>query len=388
MLNPDKENTAIHWDKTTKWILGIAGILIIFSFFAPYIFTGLAGKERFNFTKTGSIGDTLSGIMNPFIALAGILLTFLAFYMQIKANKLQIDLFIKGIAADKKKIKAAEQLDSYHKLMLLIEDLNAISDDISHKAERIKEYITSEREGGYYTHVLRRTANRNYSRILEIDRLSIFKAYKFFMADNESWRKDFSNMYNLLEFLPNQFDQIYAIADHHSNDIHQMKLRVISEMEAFIEKCLGLVTQYRSQFTADSYLIRPASRLCNGTVIAYNDVIKANLDDFGNPIAETDLAVIKDGVLHDFIEQALEQRQDFQTFDTRLDPIIAHAKLVRQFIHAIKNRMLETAENIEIEYNNLINDTDKRQSYQTELNNLKKTLVDAMENVDEDKIGE
>lgn len=34
--------------------------------------------------------------MNPFIALAGVLVTFLAFYMQVKANELQLDLFNKN----------------------------------------------------------------------------------------------------------------------------------------------------------------------------------------------------------------------------------------------------------------------------------------------------
>ena len=67
-------------------------IIIIFSFIAPYLFT----KETdlgISFSGTGEIGDTIGGIMNPFIALAGVLLTFLAFYIQYRANKQQRNLF-------------------------------------------------------------------------------------------------------------------------------------------------------------------------------------------------------------------------------------------------------------------------------------------------------
>jgi hypothetical protein len=88
-------------DKTFKpsndsivWIfLGLALILILFSFFAPSIFVDEAKTKDLDFTATGNIGDTIGGLMNPFVAIAGILVTFLAFYIQFSFNKFQINLF-------------------------------------------------------------------------------------------------------------------------------------------------------------------------------------------------------------------------------------------------------------------------------------------------------
>ncbi len=85
-------------DKNTKLdglsitILIISGVVILFSFFSPMIFVqdSVLGLD---FTTTGNIGDTIGGIMNPFIAISGVFLTFLAFYIQFKANKLQRELF-------------------------------------------------------------------------------------------------------------------------------------------------------------------------------------------------------------------------------------------------------------------------------------------------------
>ncbi|WP_293924772.1 putative phage abortive infection protein [Sphingobacterium sp. UBA6320] len=80
-------------DYTAKWtylFFGIAVLLIVFSIFAPFIFT--AGKAIGDFdSNTASTGDTLGGIMGPFIAIAGVIVTGLAFYIQYKANQQILD---------------------------------------------------------------------------------------------------------------------------------------------------------------------------------------------------------------------------------------------------------------------------------------------------------
>ena len=68
-------------------LIVISVILIVVSFLTPYFYTDTAIGNSISFTqKTGYTGDTLGGIMNPFIALAGAVLTFIAFYIQKIAN--------------------------------------------------------------------------------------------------------------------------------------------------------------------------------------------------------------------------------------------------------------------------------------------------------------
>jgi len=90
MIEKDKYKVKLGFIEIA--IIVISFLLVGFSFFAPNLFI----KESYfniDFSKTGQIGDTVGGIMNPFIAIAGVLLTFLAFYIQYKANRLQRDLF-------------------------------------------------------------------------------------------------------------------------------------------------------------------------------------------------------------------------------------------------------------------------------------------------------
>ena len=44
---------------------------------------------KLDFRNTGQIGDTIGGIMGPFVAIAAAILTFLAFWVQFKANEQQ-----------------------------------------------------------------------------------------------------------------------------------------------------------------------------------------------------------------------------------------------------------------------------------------------------------
>src|SRR5690606_38694642 len=56
--------------------------------FFPYWFT-TRSWFGVDFSKTGQIGDTIGGILGPFIAIAAAILTFLAFWVQFKANEQQ-----------------------------------------------------------------------------------------------------------------------------------------------------------------------------------------------------------------------------------------------------------------------------------------------------------
>jgi hypothetical protein len=76
------------FDKTF-WIIFIPFLLLIgLICFFPYWVTNF-NWHNIDFNQTGQIGDTIGGIMTPFIALAAAILTFFAFWVQFKANEQQ-----------------------------------------------------------------------------------------------------------------------------------------------------------------------------------------------------------------------------------------------------------------------------------------------------------
>jgi len=124
-------------------IISITCFLIIASFFAPLFFTSRTELEDFDFTKTGQIGDTIGGLMNPFIALAGVLITGLAFYVQYKANELQRELFL--LNQEDTKTQLQTQIDYQNKQ----NKLQQIESQFYEMLKLHRENITEMRINGY-----------------------------------------------------------------------------------------------------------------------------------------------------------------------------------------------------------------------------------------------
>lgn len=74
-------------DNLTVTLLTVALLFILFSMWAPKLFTQHSSSIVFN-EETGQIGDTIGGIMNPFISMAAVIVTGMAFYAQYRANEM------------------------------------------------------------------------------------------------------------------------------------------------------------------------------------------------------------------------------------------------------------------------------------------------------------
>jgi len=79
-----KKNKTFTRDFWWCLLVFIALIVIICCFPAWFTESGWL-----DFRNTGQIGDTIGGIMGPFVAIAAAILTFLAFWVQFKANEQQ-----------------------------------------------------------------------------------------------------------------------------------------------------------------------------------------------------------------------------------------------------------------------------------------------------------
>lgn len=225
------------WTKLSVLCIIIAGILLLFSSIAPILFTN--SSSRWDFSDTGQIGDTIGGIMNPFIAIGGVIMTFLAFYMQIRANKLQREQFQKTL----NKNNIDEKIDCFYKLNLLKLDIEHIEKDIESRVSSIKEFIQKEEENPFRMNLLKRALLKHYDRTMSVDRLSIYKGFKIFLSHDEEWIRKFSNLYNILDYLPEAFKKIYDIVDYHTRDISEDKLIIRNELIKFEEEGVRVINR-------------------------------------------------------------------------------------------------------------------------------------------------
>lgn len=104
----DVQTTPLDWK--IYFLLVLAFATIVLAFLSPFILIRPSANSDFDFSKSGQVGDTIGGLMNPFIALAGVIVTGLAFYIQYKANQQQRELFLKEQAENKRQLQ--EQIDN------------------------------------------------------------------------------------------------------------------------------------------------------------------------------------------------------------------------------------------------------------------------------------
>ena len=148
-------NKSVTFDKafwkSFGWFLLIALLICCL----PWLFTQFS---ILNFTETGQIGDTIGGIMGPFIAIAAAGLTFIAFWVQYKANHelikensrnhfenrfyKMLDIHLESVAELNKR-KENEKIDSiFHVWCIEIENLFSflkIQSDFGGYIDEIKE---------------------------------------------------------------------------------------------------------------------------------------------------------------------------------------------------------------------------------------------------------
>lgn len=106
------------------------------------MFTGNSHLPKWNFLETGQIGDTLGGIMSPFIGIAGVISTFTAFFMQYQANRIQRKQFIKSL----NKRFADDEIDSYINWGLMKIDIDNAINDIKNRIKHLNDYIQQVKE--------------------------------------------------------------------------------------------------------------------------------------------------------------------------------------------------------------------------------------------------
>lgn len=111
------------FDETFKKYRNYFVIAVLVIVLLPLIFTDLAWCKRFDFTTTGQIGDTIGGTMGPFVAIVAAAVTFLAFWVQYKANQAQTKQF-----EDQAKDLAVERFESkfYQLLSIHRDNVNEI----------------------------------------------------------------------------------------------------------------------------------------------------------------------------------------------------------------------------------------------------------------------
>lgn len=349
-------------DFNYKPFIWATSIILILSIFAPYLFTKLAWGVEFG-ENTGPIGDTIGGITAPFLNLVGSILVFAALRAQIQANELVLEEFRR----EDEEILA----ESLNKIELLSVDLGSIIEDIELRAERMKEYYEKERDHPFELNVLKRTSSRVYSRIIEFERLSIYKGFKQFKLDKNDWIEKYNKLYRIFDYLPDFFDSVYQLHDNHVKDIFNQKMSIRKRLLDLMELSTKYTEEYKLRYPLLLPLSSPIYKCVDSLILEYYSVIDESFDQSGQMVKETDFEKITNHVLLGFISKVMEIRRLKTSYDPNVHSLIEIAAEIRGDIELIRQRATEFSMNVQNEYEKLIIDKEDSKSTLTNIKELK-----------------
>lgn len=193
-------------------LFGTAIVLIIFSFFAPFVFTR---PGLIDFTNSGQIGDTIGGLMNPFIAIAGVIAAFLAFWMQKQANDIIVNQFNDKMAYDDN----LEKIKKDRIVELMISDVKFVQKDIEVRTNAIITFLNEIKDNPFQTRVLIRTPVSSYIRMGKVNRESLFDALVFRGTDDTV--KTLDAFYSIPDYMIPALNHILRITDSFESVVYE-----------------------------------------------------------------------------------------------------------------------------------------------------------------------
>ena len=249
--------------KAINIISGICAVLSIvlvgLACFAPIIFTNVAFSDRFVFDETGQIGDTIGGTMSPVVAIAGVFMTFIAFLMQVNANRIQSEQLKKSFSVK----RLEEKIDSRKALQLLDLDIKVMIREIGLIAEEIEAFGNKTEARPTGDVIFHFTPKQSRNRYLSIDRNLLFNAFVSFIGGEDSL-EEFRITYSLMDFYSGGFDMIHDnIYKPYTDDIMECKNKI---PDAF-EKLHNAVNDYAVN----------ADEITKKYVNTYNNVVTERL---------------------------------------------------------------------------------------------------------------
>lgn len=188
------------------------------------------------------IGDSIGGILNPIIGITGSILTFLAFYIQYKANKEQRKYFFIGLENEKnKRIDESNQLGKIEKknhatnIKILKSLITSLLEIYDKSDPLIIKFILEEEKKPLAVHLFNFTTNASYEYLKKLDFKNLYDSIVYsFSNKDDDWEKDFIEVLNILDFYEKLLEEIKSTYLIHSqskaNKLNKIGITLNKEM--------------------------------------------------------------------------------------------------------------------------------------------------------------
>lgn len=196
------------------------------------------------------IGDSIGGTLNPIIAFTASILTFLAFYIQYKANNEQREIFNKTLEKEKN-VERNNHITNIKIFKILVQSM------ISYYKETgtiLKEFIENESSNPLKLNEFNSITNASYNNLNKLDLKDIYSSITYYFEDKSiDWEKDFIDTLTIIDFYEKLIKELKIKYNNHITS----KSNNLNSVGEVINKNIGdiLSDPYLSTFEGiDAYI--------------------------------------------------------------------------------------------------------------------------------------
>lgn len=299
-------------------------LLIIFGCLAPIIFTQCGSIV--DFTLTGEIGDTIGGTMGPIVALAGVFMTFLAFFMQVEANEIQRDQLRKSFEMR----NWEDKIESINALQLMSVDINYMIDNIDDICNGIDDFCSATEYNPTGEVSLDFIPTKALFRYTSIDRNLVYNAFVNFIETN-NFLDDFTRLYRNMDLCSESLDNFYTkVYKPYTDDIMKIEHKVYEGYQDFLK-----------EFNLLNYVTLNSQKLFNMYSREVKDCLNAN--------GSLDIYKLYKTLGNERFSTLIENNTDkYHKLNSLINDLITQNKYMIKDMHEVKDNLQNTYEDLKV----------------------------------------
>ncbi len=292
-----------------------------------------------DFQNKGNIvsayGTLIGGILS-FLSILFVLFGLLEQRLQIITEK-----------SEKKKENEQELIDQ---LKLLSSYFKSTIDDILAQGKTFSEYSQKEQDSPSEMNTMHFTANNNFTRIIDMNPLSIYKAIRTNFQTDENWEKMFLSIYSIFDFYS---DGLRELKEKYESQIAfkvKEQRNISFKIRTWLDNNSTLVDKYKAKYSKKymSYSWVKLSNEINSQYYAYLDECETS-----------NLRFISNNFLRPFITEAMKLRSDPGYEKPICRKLVVLASNIRKDISEIESNCIHYARDIEKQFEEYFSEENK-----------------------------
>jgi hypothetical protein len=190
-------------------------------------------------------------------------------------------------------------------------------------------------------------ATKDFTRIIDMDSLSVYKGIRLYFGDEENWEKIYLDIYSYYDFYSEGLKEMKEKYGSHSKFKFKKLDIIVEDLKELLNSCANLIEDSK-HLSNNNYLELPWVKLMNSFIPLYYDY----LEQCSQNNIPNNLNHISNNLLDYLLTESMKLKNVYGFDDFGSRRIVNIASQIRKSIYEIEQNSIDYAQDIEFQYSN------------------------------------